>query len=267
MTPLVPVGDAPLAGATIAISVGVAAVFLFVGLRIAQREVSAHARLASFLLALWWGGLGVGVAISGLELALALGNVLPFALALTFSLVGDLIAVLFLAGLVGFLVFVYTGHYHLVELVALYGTFYVMILYYFLAQAPYGVGFQAGAPTILYAQTGPLWLAVPIVLILVGPEIVGGVLYLSLLRRTHDRGTRSRIWLVGGGILLWFAIDLFLPDSTGSWALVRTVVEVLPGIMTLIAYYPPTWAQRRWGLTPAVPATDATPAASAERST
>jgi hypothetical protein len=264
VTPLVPAGDAPLAGATIAISLGVAAVFLFVGLRIAERPVSPHARLASFLLALWWGGVGVSVSISALELALALGNVFPFALALTLSLVGDLIAVLFLGGLVGFLVFVYTGHYHLVELIALYAAFYVMLLYYVLAQAPYGVGFHAGAPTILYAQHGPVWLAVPIVLILLGPVIIGGVLYLTLLRRTRDQGTRSRIWLVGGGILLWFAIDLFVPGSTGGWVLVRSVVEVVPGVMSLIAFYPPPWAQRRWGLSPTARTPDPTPEAAAD---
>ncbi len=251
MTPLVPPADAPLAGATVVISVGVAAVYLLVGWRLAERDVSPNARLASFQLALWWGGLGVGVVVSALELALALANVYPFALALTLSFVGDLIAVGFLWGLVGFLLFVYTGRYHLVGLTALYGVFYVSILYYFLAQAPYGVAFQAGAPTILYAQTGPLWLAVPIVLILIGPEIVGGILYLSLVRRTRDRGTRSRIWLVGGGILLWFAIDIFVPDSTATWALARSVIEVVPGLMSLVAYYPPSWAQRRFGLTPA----------------
>jgi hypothetical protein len=249
VTPLVPAADAPLAGASVVITVAVAAVYLFVGHRIADRDVSPRARLASLQFALWWGGLGVGVGLGAIELALALLNVLPFALALAFALVDDLIAVAFLWGLVGFLTYVYSGKYHLIELGALYGAFYFMILYYVLVQSPYAVAFQAGAPTLLYSQTAPLWLAGPIIVILLGPEIVGGVLYLSLLRRTHDQGTRSRIWLVGGGIMLWFAIDLFVPDSTGAWALVRSVVEVIPGLMTIVAYYPPGWAQRRWGLT------------------
>jgi len=264
VTPLVPAADAPLAGATVVISLGVAAVYLFVGRRIAEREVSRNARLASYQLALWWGGLGVSGVLGSVELALALANAYPFALALTLSLVGYLLAVAFLWGLVGFLVFVYTGRYHLIELTTLYGAFYVMIVYYYLAQAPYAVGFHAGAPTLLYAQPGLFWLAVPIVLILLGPVIVGGILYLSLLRRTHDRGTRSRIWLVGGGILLWFAIDLFIPDSSGSWSLVRSVIQVLPGMMSLIAFYPPAWAQRRFGLSPARPVPDASPSAPAD---
>jgi hypothetical protein len=256
VTPLVPAGDTALAAVTCVVSVGAAGVYLFVGRRIAERQVSSPARLASFQLALWWGGLGVTVAISALELVLALANAFPFALALTLALVSDLVAVALLWGLAGFLVYVYTGRHHLVALTALYGAFYVMLLYYVLDRVPHAVAFQAGAPTIVYSQPGPWWLVLPIVLILLVPEIVGGVLYLSLLRRTRDRGTRSRIWLVGGGILLWFAIALLVPSSAGSWALLRSVLEVVPGLMSLIAFYPPAWAQRRFGLASAVPRTD-----------
>lgn len=249
MSPLVPPHDTAITAATLVVSLAAASIYLYVGKRLFERLVSTSARLASIQLALFWGGLGVSILLGAVEVALALGNAFTLPLALTFVIMSDLVAVIALWGLVGFLTYVYTGRYHLPEWGAIYIAFFVMAIYYTLAQAPSGVAFVMGAPTIVYAVAPIKWLEAPIILILVGPELVGAILYLSLLRRTKVQEQRSRIWLVGGGILLWMGLDLFVPGTTGGWILARTVLEVIPGLMTLIAYYPPTWAQRRLGLT------------------
>ncbi len=246
MAPLVPPADAPLAVATIVVSAAVAWVYLFVGFRLAERQVRPAARLASLQLALWWGGAGVGVVITTVELAFAVANALPLALGITLYLTSVLLDCAILWGLVGFLVYVYTGKYHLVELTALYGVFYVLVLYYVFFTQPISVAFTAGAPLLHYARTAPLWLELPIVVILVGPEFVGAILYLSLYRRTHDRDQRIRVLLVGGGILLWFLLDLIVPSTTGTWTLARSVLQVVPGLMSFVAFYPPEWLRRRF---------------------
>jgi hypothetical protein len=256
MTPLVPPHQAAITVAILLVSLGAAAVYLYVGKRLFERVVATSARLASIQLALFWGGLGVTILLDALEDALALGNSFPVPLALTFVIVADLVAVIALWGLVSFLTYVYTGRYHLFEWGAIYVAFFVMAIYYTLARDPSGVAFAMGAPTIVYSAAAIKWLEAVIVVILVGPELVGAILYLSLLRRTKVQEQRSRIWLVGGGILLWMGLDLFLPASSGGAILLGRVLEVIPGVMTLVAFYPPTWAQRRFGLTSPVRRSD-----------
>jgi len=248
MSPLVPPGDVAIAVANVAVSVAAASIYLYVGKRLFDRVVSPSARLASVQLAIFWGGLGLTILLGAFELALALANAFPLPLALTFLIALDLVAVVALWGLVGFLTYVYTGRYHVPVWGAIYAAFFVMAIYYTFAQDPSGVTFSQGAPTLVYSVAPIRWLELVIIVILVGPELVGAILYLSLLRRTRIRQQRSRIWLVGGGILLWMALDIFVPGTSGGWLLVRPVLEVIPGLMTLIAFYPPSWAQRRLGL-------------------
>jgi hypothetical protein len=262
MSALVPPHEAAVAAATVVVGLGVASIYLYVANRLFERVVSPAAWLASVQLSLWWGGLGGTVVLGAVETAFALGGALPFPLALTFVIVDDLVTVVALWGLVGFLTYVYTGRYHLPEWGVVYGAFFVMAIYYTLAQAPYGVAFVSGAPAILYSVAPIKWLQGVIVLILIVPELVGAILYLSLLRRTRVQEQRARIWLVGGGILLWFALDIVVPSSSGGWLLVRNLLEIVPGLMSLIAFYPPVWAQRRFGLTTAVQRTEPTREAS-----
>jgi hypothetical protein len=252
MSSLVPPPDEAIAAATVVVSLGVASILIYVGNRLFERTISPAARLASAQLSVWWGGLGVTVLLAAIELGLALGNALPLPLELTLVIVGDLVTVVALWGLVGFLTYVYTGRYHLLELGAVYAAFFVLAVYYTLAQSPYGVAFVAGAPALVYAVPPIGWLQGVIIVIFVFPELIGAILYLSLVRRTRVQAQRSRIYLVGGGILLWFALELFLPSGSAGWVLVRSLLEIVPGVMSLIAFYPPAWAQRRLGLTPDV---------------
>jgi len=249
MSPLIPASEVPAAVAIFVVSLGVAAVYVYVGFRIAGRPVSAGSRLASYQLGLWWAGLGASVALGGFELLLALLNAFPFAAAQTTYLVTILVDCVFLWALVGFLTYVYTGRYHLLELSVFYVAFYIAVLYYFFSQDAYAVKFLADQAVFQYTAVPNPVLEVALVIGLLGPEIAGAALYLSLRRRTKDSAQRYRIGLVGGGILLWFALDVFVPATTPAWLLTRTVLELIPGLMSLIAFFPPEWARRRYGVT------------------
>ncbi len=246
MSSLVPASQLGAAWATAVVSFLVAAVYLYFAYRLSQRDVAPGARLASNQFALWWGGIGVTAVVSGIEVALAAAGALALPGALTIYLVSILIDCAFLWGLVGFLVFVYTGRYHLLELTAFYAWFYITVLYFVFLRVPSGVLYSAGAVSLTYSAAAVPLLEVVIVLGLIVPEIVGAILYLSLAGRAPaGSAQRLRIWLVGGGILLWFAIDVFVPSSTAAWGLVRTVLELVPGAMSLIAFYPPSWGPAR----------------------
>lgn len=250
MSALIPTSQVPAAVAAVVVTFGVAAVYLFIGMRLAARPVSPPSRLASVQFALWWGGLGASVGLGGLELLLAVSGLLPFAAAMTIYLLTILVDCTFLWGLVGFLTYVYTGKYHLVEVSTLYAGFYIAFLYWFFAQSPTGVVFEAAQPVWRYGAPANIPLALVLVVLLIGPEIVGAILYLSLRMRTKDPAQRYRILFVGGGILLWFGLDIFIPATTIGWLLARSILLVIPGAMSLIAYFPPEWARRRYGVTP-----------------
>ncbi len=246
MSSLVPSSQLPAAWVTVGVSFLVAAVYLYFAYRLSQRNVAPAARLASNQFALWWGGIGITGAISGVEVALAAAGVITLPEAQTIYFLSVLIDCAFLWGLVGFLIFVYTGRYHLFELTAFYAWFYITVLYFVFARVPSGVSYSAGSVSLVYSVPAVPALELVIVLGLIVPEILGAILYLSLARRSPaGSAQRLRIWLVGGGILLWFAIDVFVPSSTAGWAIVRTILELVPGAMSLIAFYPPSWGPAR----------------------
>jgi hypothetical protein len=249
LSALVPSSQVPGVAAIVAVTGVVAAFYLVIGYRLSQRRVSPGSRLATGQLAMWWGGLGADLAVGAAELVVALAGGLTFATAMSFYLVTIIVIVAALWGLTGFLVYVYTGHYHLVWVCTIYIAFYVTFLFWFFSESPYAIAIEAGSVVWQYSGTPNLVVELVLVLLLLVPEIAAAGLYLSLLRRTRDPAPRYRIALVGGGILLWFGIDILLPGSTVPWVIVRTGLLVIPALMSFSAYYPPAWARRRYGVT------------------
>ncbi len=220
--------------------------YLYVAFRLYQRPVSPAARLASLQFSLWWGGLGVSAAVTVVELILYLGGGLNLDLAVAFSLFVVLLDVVFLWGLTGYLIYLYTGRYHLVPLSAFYAVFYFAALYWEILGHPYALVVQAGALTLLTQTVHAPALEAFVLLALLVPEIVSAILFLSLVRRSRDPFQRYRILMVGSSILLWFGILAFVPSTTVGWTLAKGVLEVLPALMCLLAYFPPVGLRRRF---------------------
>ncbi len=235
-------------GVSAAIALGVAAVYGYVAYRLVRRPVSAEARLASAQFSLWWGGLGTLSAITGLEAILAGAGVLTLAAAYAAQLLVVLVTCLLLWALIGYLVYVYYGRYHLAYVSGFYAVFYLAALYYTVLTNPYGFVVRHGVVTLLTSPVTATPLTVFIVLGLIVPEFVCAGLYLSLLRRTHDRSQRFRITVVGVSIVAWFAIDLFFPTSSVPLVLARSVLLLAPAVATLLAYLPPAWVRSRYGI-------------------
>jgi len=219
--------------------------YFYVGARLYARPVSPSSRLAVAQFSVWWFGLGATTALGAVESLLAFAGVLTLPAAVTFQLLVVLVDVALLWGLVGFLIYVYTGRYHLVPLTAFYAVFYAAALYYEILGAPYALTIRAGVPTLSTLTVSDPILVGFVIIGLVVPELAGAVLYLSLLRRTRDRAQRYRIALVGFSLFLWFAISAFVPTTTGTWVVTKDLLEVVPALITLIAYFPPEAIRRR----------------------
>jgi hypothetical protein len=250
MSGLVSASQTPAAVATIAVSVVAVAIYYYVGFRLARRDTTPSAQLASYQFALWWIGLGAALTVGRLELALALVNALPYALALTCTLVNLVIEAVYLWGLISSLTYIYTGKYHLLWISLAYALLYVSSLYLVFAQMPYGVTLVAGTPSILYGSPESALVSSATQVAVLLPEFVVACLYLSSVRRSRDRRIRFQIALVGASILLWVAVHALLPSSTIDWILLHSVLEVIPAVISLIAILPPAWLRTRLKLDP-----------------
>jgi hypothetical protein len=238
----------PLVVATEITNVGTTVVYLYVGYRLNQRPVPARARLASAQFTLWWWGLGASAALSGGEGILAALGGLTFPLALTIQLLLLLVDTAFLWGIVGYLIYVYTGQYQLIPLSAFYAVFYAALLYVTVASRPVGVTIRAGVPTLQNSGSAdPALLAFVIAAVLV-PEIGAALLYLSLIRQTRDRTQRYRILLVSASILMWFAVALAVPSTSVGWGLLKGVLQSISAVLSLFAFLPPEWIRTRLGV-------------------
>jgi hypothetical protein len=232
-------------------------VYAYVGWRLWQRPMPYSARLPAAQFSIWWLALGVGSLIAGIEgLAGGLG-VLGFPTGFTAYLLTVLVDTAALWGLVGYLVYIYTGKYHLLALGAFYAAFYICALDYVIGNEPYAVVFSAGIPTILYHlrnTSGPLFAFVAFGLVV--PELVGAGLYVSLLRKTTDRTRRYRIAMVGVSVWMYFLLAFVgTPSSLVAaevWNLVRAILDVVAAVVALVAFFPPE-PLRRWLRVEAVP--------------
>jgi hypothetical protein len=248
MSPLIPSSEVGITLVTLAISAGVILVFAYVGYRLLRRPVSGRSQLAAHEFALWWIGLGVAIAAGRLELALALANSLPYALALTFSLVNVILESVYLWGLVGSLVYLYTGRYYMLALGILYSTFYVVSVFAIFSQGPYAVSVASGTPTLVYASPADANLALALTLVVLVPEFVAACMYLSLLRHSRDRSVQWRISLVGASILFWVGVHAFVPSSSYELILAKTILDGVAAVVSLIGIFPPAWIRRKLGI-------------------
>ncbi len=247
---------------TAVVSLGIAAVYSFVAYRLYERPVSSDARLASLQFSVFWYALGATAALGAVEAVLAAGGVLTLSVAITISLAEILIDCVFLWAIVDFLVYVYTGKYYLIPVSAFYALFYVAALYYTVLSHPYELVVRAGLPTLLTVPVTSKLLVDVVDIGLVFPEFVAAFLYLSLLRRTEDRGQRFRITVVGLGIVAWFGLTFFFPAPTATLGLVRSLLQLIPAVLTLLAYFPPPWIRERLQVHPIPTSREADPARS-----
>ena len=228
------------ATAALVLSFASAILFLVVGRTVQMRPASPEARHARGAFALWWYGLG-GLTVVGLLLALPARIDLTLYLVFTVLLVGVLCAAL--AGLVHYLIFLYTSKRQALAWVSAgYGGLFLLFLEFIRESGPSGVHAGRFGPQVTYAHqvtSGPLYVAV-IVLLLV-PPVAAALAYLSLYWRVREPVLKRRILIVSTSIALWFGSSLLgLGQSTDNppawWILTSKVIALAAAGAILYAY-------------------------------
>jgi hypothetical protein len=231
--------------------------YLYIGSVVAQRKVSAEARLARDLFAAWWFILGVSGMMGVVQVVLYMGGRLPIWLYLTFSQLALLWIFVALWALQCYLMYLYRGsHRALIPLGVFYLLLYVFIvglLMWLMQEHPYtGItdnGWMLVAEPKYEIGRGVGLIAV---LVLIGPQMVAAGAYLRLYTKANDRTQRYRIALLSGAILGWFGTSLSATAADASegqtWQLVSRLIGLAAGAIILAAYKPPRWIRQRYSI-------------------
>lgn len=190
-----------------------AAGFALVGRTIQMRDVTPRMRIGQNAFVTWWYALAlatlVGAAASFLDLSLE-----AF---LTVTIVVLLVLCAGLCGLLFYLVFLFTERRSLLAPMAVgYAGFFLFLTWFILAGDPVGVTHSDWGSEIEYADPidgGPAFVAA--ILLLIGPQLIGALGYLSLYWKVDDPLLRRRILLVSLSILAWFGSSL-IGTGTGT---------------------------------------------------
>ena len=219
-----------------------------------RRSNSEDSRAAWLLFVVWWYALAA-TTLSGAVLSLlgALGMAgLP--LFTTFTLVNLLAICVALYGLVFYLLYLYTGNRGLLgPLTGFYIAYYILLVYYVQASGPASVEVQRWRTVLVYENQlrGPLFVTALLLLLL--PPILGGLAYFLLYFQVKSATQKYRILLVSWSIIIWFLSGLIASITGFSqydwWQIISRLIGLGAAFAILLAYQPPTWIKRRFGVT------------------
>lgn len=225
-------------------------VYAYVGTIVRSRPVTeTGARTAIRWFAAWWYGLAALSALGGVRSGLAALGVLDLGVhvALSYGTVIPLVGAL--AGLLGYLLYIYTGSSRVFLPVA---AVHVLLGAWFFYLAgwlgPERVTTTDWSVTIENSRelSGPLLDF--LLLAILGPVLFAAVMYATLAFRAPDRTTRYRILVVSGAFVLWFG-SAAVASVTGLarwywWPLASRFIALVATGMVLMAFRPPGTIRR-----------------------
>ena len=231
-----------------------AAIYGFVGARLSTRALSKDAQLAWTLFAVWWAGLALSSALTGSMSLLAASGKLDLALYLTVSQFQIFLICVILWGLVYYLAFLFSGRSTLLVPLSLFYVGYYLLLNYFInLSRPDGILVEDWQVQVHYAREVRGLLYGLVIALLLVPQILGAISYLTLLPRLKNRTQRYRVLLVGLAILVWFGSALVASaDPTLShspaWQATSRLLGLAAALTILAAYLPPRWVRGRFAI-------------------
>jgi hypothetical protein len=213
--------------------------FLLVGRTIQKRDVSPSMRLGQDAFVVWW------YALAATTILGVAGNLHWFGdldAYLTLTILTLLVLCAGLCGLLFYLVFLFTAKRSLLVPMAIgYAGFFLFLAWFILSGDPVGVESTTWGRTLVYAEPiegGPkLWLALGL---LIGPQLIAALGYLSLYWKVEDPLLRRRILLVSVSIIAWFGSSLVGTGADVSesdwWRLTSRLIGLAAAATIYYAY-------------------------------
>src|SRR5574341_96441 len=174
-----------------------ASIYAYIGWCLSKRVISSsESRLAWQSFTVWWYGLAATTLIGGfLNLFSALG-LTTLSLFVTATYINILVICIALWGLLYYLIYLFTGNNQwLLPLAVFYTIYYVSLVYYITASIPEDINITPWRTTLAYRAplTGPFFGMLIVLLLL--PQIIGGLAYFTLYFRVPEVTQKYRILL------------------------------------------------------------------------
>ena len=231
-----------------------AGIYFYVGVVLSRRhQTSSGTGMAWLMFVSWWYALALATFLGGLLSLLGAFGIVNLPLFTTINLLSLLTICVALMGLMYYLMYLYTGNGSLIWPIGIfYFLYYGFLVYFIEASDPVGVTVNRWNTSLEYQNDirGPLF-GVALVL-LVFPQILASLAYFILYFRVKAPTQRYRILLVSWSIFIWF-MSSFLASISGLseqdwWQIVSRLIGLTASLTILIAYQPPSWIKRRFGV-------------------
>jgi len=229
-------------------------VYFGVGRLLGRREVRAGAARAHAAFRAWWFGVALSTAITAFIAVLGVLGAATVGAVTALTLVDFAIVCLALWGLLYYLVYLYSGRTGAwLWIAAAYVAYWLFLVWLILQADPVGVDVGAWSVQLEYRDDleGDPLAAIALAL-LVMPQIIGALAYLSLFFRLEDATARYRVMVVSISILIWFgsvyAGALGGLGAEAWWQILSRLVGLAAALAILAAYLPPPLIRNRWGV-------------------
>lgn len=230
-----------------------AAVFAYVGWRLGRREVEETAKPAARSFTVWWYGLALVTALGAAgNLAGTLGATsLPLFVALLYASLALLCVALW--GLLYFLLYLFTGRRGLVApLAVFYAAYFALLVAVVTQAAPNAVVVDRWSTHVVYARPFEGLVTNVLLSLLILPQLAGALAYFTLVFRLREPTLRYRVALVSSSIIVWF-MSAYLGALAGLasqdwWQVASRLLGLGAATAILLAYQPPGWIRRRFGI-------------------
>jgi hypothetical protein len=231
-----------------------AGIYGYVGWHLGKRVVpSSEGQLAWRAFTIWWYGFAASTLIGGLQNLFGALGLTSIPLFITVTQINLLATCITLWGLLYYLTYLFTGNRRLLlPLAVFYMIFYFLLLYYNAASIPDSVEVGRWSAILTYHAPlpGPVFVILALMLLL--PQIIGGIAYFTLYFRVPEITQKYRILLVSWSIIIWFLspfISLIGDVSQQDWwQLTSRTIGLAAALTILMAYLPPRWLKQRYGI-------------------
>lgn len=219
----------------------IAALFASVGWVVSRRAVSPEQQLPATAFAVWWFGYAAYTLETATRNILTSIGIEDVALHISVTYLGLFLLSIGLAGLMYYLIYVYTGSNRiLVPLAAFYASFYFLALYAYSSRNPVAVEAGTWSTQVVFEFPENPLLNIVIITALLVPLGVGALLYSLLYFRVESALQKKRILIVGGAFLFWFVVHAFgrlspLGDML-FWPLLNRMIALISALVILYAF-------------------------------